>query len=430
MKLSSRLHTHQPGSRTLYRTLFVLCSLFGSSLLHADMAESVFGQYKDRLLQIRIIDKVTNSKSTIGSGFFIDTAGTIATNYHVIARHVFRPKQYRIEFVTHDNAVHEAQLLNIDVIHDLALLRSEATDTPPLELRSQQLNKGVRIYTLGNPLDLGMTIVEGTYNGITDDTMHERILLSGALNPGMSGGPSIIRDGSIVGVNVATAGNSIGFLVPEKFLRKLIDSTRQHRPENFMDVMREQLLTNQEKYIGDLLAQPFVTKQLGVYTVPGRLANYLNCWGDSIDDQGPYTSSDSHCAIKNDIYLNRRLRTGEIRYTHTLLHSEQMNPVRFYNLMQEYFADPSTSLSGNKDDFTDFQCKTDFVEHNSLNFKTAFCVRRYKEFESLYDSILNAATVNESNRGLVTTLVLTGVSFENAAAFARTYLESFAWKPQ
>lgn len=409
---------------------FVVVGLLPAGNLHADATEAVFEQYKDRLLQIRIIDNVTNSKSTIGSGFYVDDRGTIATNYHVIARHVFRPNQYRIEYVTHDNTVHQAELLNIDVVHDLALLGSPATVTPRLDLRPRQLNKGVRIYTLGNPLDLGMTIVEGTYNGITDDTMHERILLSSALNPGMSGGPSIIGDGSIVGVNVATAGNSIGFLVPEKYLRKLIDSTTLTRTASFMEVIRKQLLANQEKYLGDLLAHPFRTKKLDEYTVPGRLANYLNCWGDSVDDRGPYLSSDNNCATKSDIFLNRRMRTGEIRYTHTLLKSEKMNRVRFYNLMQDYFANPSTSLSGSKDDLTEFQCKTDFIQNGALKFKTAFCVRRYKEFEGLYDSVLNAATVSENNRGLVTTLVLTGVSFENAVAFAKTYLESFAWKPR
>ena len=430
MNLLQHLLAFPRGGSAACRIIHCLLAGLLVGNLHADVTETVFDLYKDRLLQIRIIDKVTNSKSTIGSGFFIDAQGTIATNYHVIARHVFRPKQYRIEFVTHDNTVHNAELLNIDVIHDLALLRSNTTDTPQLELRPQRLNKGVRIYTLGNPLDLGMTIVEGTYNGITDDTMHERILLSGALNPGMSGGPSIIPDGSIVGVNVATAGNSIGFLVPEKFLRSLINTSTQTRPADFMEVIRSQLLANQEKYLGELLAQPFRIKQLDDYTVPGRLANYLNCWGDSIDDRGPYTSSDSHCATKNDIFLNRRLRTGEIRYTHTLLTSEKMNSVRFYNLMQDYFANPSTSLSGDKDDFTEFRCKTDFVQNASLNFKTAFCVRRYKEFDDLYDSVLNAATVTENRRGLVTTLVLTGVSFENAVAFSRSYLETFAWKPR
>lgn len=418
------------------RHLFTLCLSLAfllpasMSSVHAQMTETVFDQFKNRLLQIRIIDKATNSKSTIGSGFFIDAHGTIATNYHVISKHVFKPEKYRIEYVTYDNQVHPAELLNIDVIHDLALLSSDSMDTPFLQLREQPLNKGVRIYTLGNPLDLGMTIVEGTYNGLTDDTMHERILLAGALNPGMSGGPSITANGAIVGVNVATAGNSIGFLVPEKFLRHLLETSREKKSQDYMQVIRQQLLDNQNLYIKSLLDAPFPTKKLDDYSVPAKLASYINCWGDSADNHGPYTTADDYCAIKNDIFLNQRMSTGEIRYTHHLIKSDKMNTIRFYNLMQDYFANPETSLSGSKDDFTEFQCKTDLLQKDKLRLKTAFCLRRYKAFEDVYDMVLHSASIVQKHEGLVTTLVLSGISYENAIAFGKAYLESLAWKPR
>jgi len=404
-------------------------SLASITQARAATTEGVFNTFKDRLLQVRIIDKATNSKSVIGSGFFIDQQGTIVTNFHVVSRQVFKPEEYRIEYVTHDHKVHTAELLNIDVIHDLALLNGDAVDTPALHLREQALEKGVRIYTMGNPLDLGMTIVEGTYNGLTDDTMHERILLAGALNPGMSGGPSITEDGSIVGVNVATAGNSIGFLVPEKFLHNLLLQTRHATPpKDFMAVIRRQLLDNQNMYMKDLLAKPFPTKQLDHYSVPAKIASYINCWGDSRDNHGPYTTADDYCAVKNNIFLNEHMSTGVIRYSHHLIKSDKLNRIRFYSLMQDYFANAQASPGGRKDDFTRFQCKTDFVQKGELRLKTAFCLRRYKAFAGLYDMILHSASVTENHRGLITTLILTGVSYDNAVAFGKAYLESLAWK--
>lgn len=408
----------------------LMLALASATSVCATTTESVFNQYKDRLLQIRIIDKATNSKSVIGSGFFIDKQGTIATNFHVVSRFVFKPEDYRIEYQTQDNQVHKATLLNIDVIHDLALLSGDVVDTPSLQLREQPLEKGVRIYTLGNPLDLGMTIVEGTYNGLTDDTMHERILLAGALNPGMSGGPSITEDGAIVGVNVATAGNSIGFLVPEKFLHHLSATSKKLKSSDYMQVIRQQLLDNQNVYIKALLNQPFPTKQLDHYRVPAKLASYITCWGDSADDHGPYTTADDYCAIKNNIFINQRMATGVIRYTQHLIKSKEMNSIRFYNLMQQYFANPDTSLSGSQDDFTEFQCKTDFVQKDKLRLKTAFCLRRYKDFDGLYDMVLHSASVTEQHRGLISTLVLSGVSYENAVAFGKAYLETLAWNPR
>lgn len=421
---------------TAVRRRFPVClSLFLLSMtsiapVYAITTEQVFNMFKDRLLQVRIIDKATNSKSVIGSGFFVDDQGTIATNYHVVSRQVFKPDEYRIEYVTYDNQVHQAKLINIDVIHDLALLSGDSTNTPTLFFRQETREKGERIYTMGNPLDLGMTIVEGTYNGLTDDTMNERILLASALNPGMSGGPSITEDGAIVGVNVATAGNSIGFLVPEKYLLNLLRDSKKQRPHDFMQVIRQQLFDNQNVYIKALLREPFPTKQLDHYSVPAKIADYINCWGDSGDDHGPYTTADDYCAVKNNIFLNSHMSTGEIRFNHHLIKSDKMNRFRFYNLLQEYFANPQTSLSGGKDDFTEFQCKTDFIQKDKLRLKTAFCLRRYKAFDGLYDMILHSASVTENQRGLIATLVLSGVSYDNAVAFGKAYLESLAWKPR
>ena len=134
-KTSARLTTGIKGMpRLTARYIIILTSLLLSfifcSTANAAKTEEVFKLYKDRLLQVRIIDKSTNSKSTIGSGFYVDSNGTIATNYHVISKHVFKPEQYRIEYFTQDNQTFPAELVYIDVVHDLALLRGSQADTP------------------------------------------------------------------------------------------------------------------------------------------------------------------------------------------------------------------------------------------------------------------------------------------------------------
>ncbi len=408
--------------------IFLLFFVSTFSSFSQATTEEVFGQYQDRLLQIRIIDKSTNSKSTIGSGFFIDKDGTIATNYHVISKHVFKPEQYRIEYITQDGVIHAADLIHIDVIHDLALLSGDAIDTPFLKISDKTLNKGVRIYTLGNPLDLGMTIVEGTYNGLTKDTMHERILLSGALNSGMSGGPSIIEDGTVIGVNVATAGNSIGFLVPQKFLAALAKDVQKETPKDFMKVIQQQLLENQSRYLDELSNTPFPTKTLGNYTVPAKIASYINCWGDSKQDSEPYRKSNSYCATKNDIYLINYLSTGTIRYNHHYFEDIELGKFRFAHLIQTYFSNPSSSLASGEENFTEYNCKVDYIAQKDMLLKTALCLKEYKKFTGLYDMLLTFATLNEDNKAIISTLALAGVSYDNAMKFSKHYLGSFAWK--
>ena len=423
------LHTKtQSLNIIIFIKLLALVLLFLTSSVSQASTEEVFKQYQDSLLQIRIIDKLTNSKSTIGSGFFIDQNGTIATNYHVISKHVFKPEQYRIEYVAQDGVVHEANLIHIDVIHDLALLNGNAFDTPFLKISNRILNKGVRIYTLGNPLDLGMTIVEGTYNGITTDTMNERILLSGALNSGMSGGPSIIEDGTVIGINVATAGNGIGFLVPQKFLVILAQEAKNKTPKDFMKVIQQQLLLNQMRYLGELSDTSFPTKTLGDYTVPAKIASYINCWGDSKQDNTPYRKSNSYCATKNNIYLISHLNTGTIRYNHQYFEDIKMGQFRFAHLLETYFSSPSSSLSSGKENFTEYNCKSDYVTQQGMLLKSAFCLKEYKKFPGLYDMVFIFTTLNEDDKALISTLALAGVSYENAIKFSKHYLGSFAWK--
>lgn len=410
--------------------IIILVSTFILNISHAS-TQDIFKEYKNRLLQIRIIDKSTDAKSTIGSGFYINSSGFIITNYHVIERIVYRPEQYRIEVETSDGKLILATLINVDVVHDLALLNIENPEnkiaTPYFELLSTKAKKGQRIYSLGNPHDLGMTIVEGTYNGFTDDTVHERILLTSSINPGMSGGPSITDKGEIIGVNVATAGNQIGFLVPVKYVAEIIK--KQTKSSNFIADITKQLMDNQNQYMKQIIESPINTIQLAQFTVPDKLSSYITCWGDSTDNEDlPYQSSSRTCSTKNNIYISRGFDTGEIQYTHHYIHTSKMNRYQFRALLQEFYSAPEFSFSGRKEDMTEFRCKTDFVKSNSILFKTALCMRTYKKIIGLYDVILHAITLNSDDNSLQTTLSLSGVSYENAISFTHSYLEAFKWK--
>ncbi len=397
--------------------------------------KDIFNQYKTTLLQIRIVDVITDSKTTIGSGFFVNHSGLITTNYHVISKHVFEPKQYRIEFVLHNNKktkkVYRAKLLNFDVIHDLALLQPEKKifnkNTPYLKLQNTPLTKGEKIFSIGNPHDLGMAIITGTYNGFTDDSMNERIHLSSAINPGMSGGPSITEEGKVIGINVATAGNQIGFLVPVKYLKALIQ--RKEKPGDFIQHIGKQILANQNIYISDILKKPFKTKKLGQYQVPDKLASYLTCWGDSESKDLPYKISENSCATKNDIFLASQFSTGDIHYSRQYISAKNMNPYRFAYVQQAFFKNPGVFLSGQKKYFTNYHCKTDFIKNNRITFKVSFCLRGYKHFKGVYDMMLSAASLRKETVAIQTNLILAGVSYANALAFSKKYLEAFSWAP-
>jgi serine protease Do len=168
----------------------------------AGQASELFSALQERVFQIRVIDKSSGKKSAIGSGFTIDSSGLFATNYHVVSDLVIEPKRYRLEYVAHNGATGPLTLRDIDVVHDLAIVSSDPVHAACFSLNTAPLKKGSRIYSIGNPLDLGMTIIEGTYSGFIERSLYEKIHFSGSLNPGMSGGPAIDARGSVIGVNV------------------------------------------------------------------------------------------------------------------------------------------------------------------------------------------------------------------------------------
>lgn len=100
-----------------------------------------------------------------GSGFVIETQGTIATNAHV-ARPYDLPSDLTVE--TQDGRSLPARLLGADVASDLALLKVEDTTMAPLEWGdSTAVHVGQETWAIGNPLDIGISIARGTISGIT-----------------------------------------------------------------------------------------------------------------------------------------------------------------------------------------------------------------------------------------------------------------------
>src|SRR5262245_54208530 len=93
-------------------------------------ADEVFQRYGHPVVQVRIIDRASGEKTALGSGFFVDPEGYLVTNYHVVSDVVQQPDQYLAEMVDDEGGATPLKLLNLDIVHDLALLK---TDTPPQE---------------------------------------------------------------------------------------------------------------------------------------------------------------------------------------------------------------------------------------------------------------------------------------------------------
>jgi serine protease Do len=381
---------------------------------------------------VRLIDQVGNAKTALGSGFVVGAGGRVVSNYHVISGLVNHPGRFRAEYLAQDGSSGSLELLGLDVVHDLALMHAQDLEQPYFALRDGPPAMGERLYSLGNPLDLGLTIVEGTYNGLLLKSLYERIHFTGSINHGMSGGPTLDEQGRVVGVNVATAGNQVSFLVPSKYVSELIaHAANQPLAIDAIDSMvARQLLDNQQRYLGALLAKDFATSRLAGYSVPGQLSDYMNCWGRTDKEPRKLLQSVAYsCSTDENIFLAEEFTSGSIQFSHRLWSSEDLGGLHFFNLLQKVASSSYLSLGGDEDTVTNFRCMSDFVENAGLVAKTIYCLRRYRQFDGLYDAYQLSLGLRDDHALLQSWVLLTGVSAENAALFARRFLEQTTWKP-
>lgn len=393
----------------------------------------LFERIKRRVAQVRIIESRSGTKSSIGSAFFVSADGHALTNYHVVSDLVMHPEDYTAEIVRDGQEPVAAKLLDVDVVHDLAVIRVAQPVPDFFQLLDKPPPQGTRLFAMGNPRDLGITIVEGTYNGLVHDALYDRVHFTGAINPGMSGGPSLTGEGRVVGVNVATMGNQVGFLVPVEHAQALLTRALAAKPEDsepaaLLASVGTQLREHQQRITERLLATPLPQQNLGPYRVPGRWLPFLKCWGDTPHDpEAQYTVTSYQCSSEDDLYLSSDHRTGAVSYNHQYLSSTKLGALRFSAVFSAYFAADPAVVEATREDVTNFRCSSEFVSTGGLTLRAALCLRAYKKFPGLYDLVLRAATLPSNNQGVDTSFTLAGFSPENARKLARHYLEGLSW---
>jgi len=167
---------------------------------------------------------------SLGSGFFIDENGTIATNYHVIE------SAYRITATMNDGSSHEVvQILGFDEARDLAIVKIDKSETPYLKISNREIRTGETVYALGS--SKGLT---GTFsNGIVSTASRlvegiNCIQITAPISSGNSGGPLLNIYAEVIGVNslTLTTGQNINFAVNIKELAA-VDTTAPATMEQF-----------------------------------------------------------------------------------------------------------------------------------------------------------------------------------------------------
>ncbi len=411
--------------------LFILIYSFSFTANATTQATLLFESNKKQVFQVRVIDAASGKRYSYGSGFLVNNNGKLATNYHVVSSFVNKPNKYYLDVVNASGQSIPAQLLNFDVVHDLALLKISTTNKAFFALNNKPLSKGDRLYAMGIPHDLGMTIIEGTYNGVVELSRFRKILFSGSLNSGMSGGPAFNTNGEIIGINVQKSGGQLSFLVPVSHLQTLMSDNDYFSTVDaniYKEKITSSLLTDQDQYFDGLFNKQLLKEPFGHWLMPKKLSPSLKCWGHTENEKdAKFVQVHQHCESTDKIFLNDENYTGGFDYHYYWIKSKHLNAFQFYQVLEDEFT--HKTLEKNDDEnVTKYKCFSQFINIDERDWKASQCTRAYKKHRNLYDVNLLLMQVDEYDSAMKVRIRATGISQEKSNLLFSTMMENIKWK--
>jgi serine protease Do len=179
---------------------------------------------------------VLSRQRSTGSGVIVSDDGYIITNAHVVEA----ARSIRVRVNGRRNgqtSLFDANLIGLDRLLDLALLRIDSNGLTPLPFGdSLRLKQGELVLAFGSPLSMdnsvSMGIVSAVARQLTEDDPRIFVQTDAPINPGNSGGPLVDAAGRLVGINtfiLSQSGGSegIGFAIPSNVVRYVYASLRK-----------------------------------------------------------------------------------------------------------------------------------------------------------------------------------------------------------
>jgi serine protease Do len=162
-----------------------------------------------------------------GSGFIINSDGTIVTNNHVVKN------AKSITVTLSDGQSYPAKVIGADPRTDLAVVKVSAGHPLPfVELGdSRAVIPGEWVIAMGNPFGLSNTVTAGIVSAlgrdIGDGPYDRFIQIDAPINEGNSGGPLFDQKGRVIGINTAILSPSggsvgIGFAIPSDMIKRVV----------------------------------------------------------------------------------------------------------------------------------------------------------------------------------------------------------------
>jgi len=179
-----------------------------------------------------VLSKDENGQPLGGGTAFVIGPGVLLTALHVVQ------EANQVSVALPGQSAVEADVVGIDIEHDLAVLHALAAPQPgptPLALGNStgiQLGQAIAVvgYPLPSPEHPTVTVTQGIVSALR--TQQGFIQIDASVNPGNSGGPVLAPDGRVIGVVDASirGAQNFNFAVPIDFAKPLLEHARANTP--------------------------------------------------------------------------------------------------------------------------------------------------------------------------------------------------------
>lgn len=392
-------------------------------------AERSFSDLREVLFQVKTASSENAEKSSYGTGFVVDERGYLITNYHVIQSSIWYPESQKV-FVSFQGKNVAAQVIDVDVVHDLALVKIENQFKRKIKVASVLPNRGEQLHSLGLPEDLDWTVVNGVFNGPIIRGPYELFHLTTPLNPGMSGGPTVNGRSELVGVNVSglLRSQNISFAVPLKFVLPLIEKAKAQTKGAPLDESISRQLTEAQEKLTDLTLDSLKSKKtLEAWSVP-KFTSDFRCWGQkSTDSEKFFNVVLERCDLEHSSLINRDISSGFVKFEVSQMSNQGLNALAFHGLINSDWPRDEVEmnqafLKSQRLNYGPFSCMNSRVQGQSIDLEV--CSRAMIPYNTLFEFHIKALRKTK-DRAIKQLLILDGFTAKNLRKILEVFLAEF-----
>lgn len=165
-------------------------------------------------------------------------SGVVIDNQHVLSNcHVLMPGGFwTVTIGGHEYT--DGKLAATDPERDLCTLKIPNLSAPPVRLASNDAFIGQRVFTIGAPRGLDLTIGEGLISALRQDSGGTVLQTSAPISPGSSGGGLFDGNGELLGITAYqyVEGENLNFALPIRWIADLPDRSQKYRARRAQSV--------------------------------------------------------------------------------------------------------------------------------------------------------------------------------------------------